>query len=93
MSKADLTPERLRHLVRYDLKTGVFTWRVNRTARAKAGSVAGTKNSLGYRQIGIDGHLHLAHRLAWLYVFGSHPKRRVLHINGVRDDNRFANLQ
>jgi hypothetical protein len=34
-------------------------------------------------------HLHV---LAWLYMTGELPKQRLLHINGDRTDNRFANL-
>lgn len=33
------------------------------------------------------------HRLAWLYVHGVDPPEQVDHINGVRHDNRLANLR
>jgi hypothetical protein len=41
----------------------------------------------------IDGQVYKAHRLAWVYVHGIEPKRHLDHINGVRDDNRIANLR
>ena len=90
--------ERLRELLNYDPKTGVFTWRVDRrngnVIRKKAGDVAGCKRGkTGYEIIGIDGKLYLAHRLAWQHVFGVKPSRQVDHINGDRSDNSLDNLR
>jgi HNH endonuclease len=34
-----------------------------------------------------------AHRLAWLITRGSWPIDQLDHINGIRDDNRLANLR
>jgi hypothetical protein len=56
--------------------------------------VAGSVNPCGYRQIKIDKHLYRAHRLAWLWMTGAWPiQEQVDHINGIRDDNRWANLR
>lgn len=91
MTTANLTAERLRELLDYDAETGVFRWRVTRT-RAKAGNVAGSRRN-GYIVIGCDGTSYFAHRLAWLYVYGRWPAPLIDHINGVRSDNRLANLR
>lgn len=83
---------RLRELLDYDPATGVFTWRLYR-GRVAAGSVAGSLDRYGYRQIQIDGKLHLAHRLAWLYVYGEWPSGELDHADGSRDSNGINNLR
>lgn len=88
-----LTAERLREALHYDHETGVFTWRSRTSNRVKIGDIAGAIDLNGYRLIGVDGRLYKAHRLAWLYVYGRWPVKQIDHINGVRDDNRFANLR
>lgn len=88
----ELTVERLHKLLSYDPNTGIFTWR-ERKGTARAGSTAGTPHSRGYWAITIDGKGHLAHRLAWLYVYGKWPARELDHINRVRNDCRIANLR
>lgn len=35
----------------------------------------------------------LAHRVAWVMSYGALPKNHIDHINGIRDDNRIANLR
>src|SRR5262245_52384097 len=67
-----LTAKRLRALLHYAPETGLFHWRQRRGNRA-AGGEAGHGEGTGYRAIRVDGHSHLAHRLAWLYVHGRHP--------------------
>ena len=55
---------------------------------------AGYTNIRGYVVINInDGNIFLAHRLAWLYVYGQMPSKHLDHINGIRHDNRIANLR
>lgn len=88
----ELTQERLKELLHYDPATGVFTWRVS-AGGVKAGSVAGSLYSNGYRLIGVKGKYYLAHRLAWLYTTGAWPLSGIDHRNGVCDDNRFCNLR
>lgn len=77
----------------YDPLTGHFTWKKRSSSRASAGSIAGRMQSLGYRQIKLRGKTFYAHRLAWLFVTGAMPAHEIDHINGNRDDNRFANLR
>jgi hypothetical protein len=94
MATPILTQARLKELLHYDPDTGIFINRAVRQGMRKgAGSIAGAKNSLGYVVIQVEKHKHFAHRLAWLYVYGSWPVNQIDHINRVRDDNRIANLR
>lgn len=87
-----LTQARLQELFAYDPAIGVFVRR-QRRGSGRAGQIAGTDNGWGYLQIVIDRKIYVAHRLAWLYVTGEWPARQLDHINGIRNDNRLANLR
>lgn len=91
---SDLTAEHVRNLLDYDPETGIFTWRVSTNSNgAKAGQRAGCRKPHGYRYVGVSGAEYSEHRLVWLYVYGRWPTEQVDHRNGVRDDNRIANLR
>jgi hypothetical protein len=93
MDKHDLiSQEFLRKHFRYDAETGAFI-RMRACDGKPAKRVCGTEHRLGYRVIGIARKLFYAHRLAWMYVYGKWPEGELDHINGVRDDNRIANLR
>ena len=83
----------LKRLLKYDPATGVFTWLVWRPNGVKAGDVAGFIESNGYRVISLYRKFYKAHRLAWFYMTGEWPKNELDHVNGVRTDNRLANLR
>ena len=85
------TQESLKALYHYDPETGIFTRAVSRR-RWKAGSECGTLAG-GYISINVDGTVYRAHRLAWVYMTGLEPKLDIDHINGIRTDNRWANLR
>lgn len=87
-----ITQHELHERLSYDPETGMFRWRHKRRG-LRAGSIAGTILSNGYRRIKQGSVLYLAHRLAWFYVHGEWPQRDIDHINGDRDDNRIENLR
>jgi len=88
----ELTTERLHEALSYDPNTGVFRWAISHR-RTVIGAIAGNLNDRGYRAICVDGKTYRAYRLAWFYVYGVWPVDQLDHINGVRDDNRIANLR
>lgn len=87
-----LTLIRLKEFLYYSKSTGEFTWRVSR-GKAKRGERAGSLDSEGYLNIGIDKKRYRAHRLAWFYVTGYWPKHEVDHKNRIRRDNKWKNLR
>ncbi len=88
-----LTQERLHFLLKYNQKTGAFTWNVRRGGKANAGTRSECLDSKGYYRVGIDGKRYLAHRLAWFYVYGVWPDGVIDHVNRNRTDNRLCNLR
>ena len=88
-----ISHERLASLLSYDPRTGLFTWKVNKTSRVRAGDTAGSLYNNGYIVLQIDGKDYGAHRLAWFYVTGEWPAAVVDHRNCIKTDNRFDNLR
>lgn len=91
--KPQLTHERLLALVTYDPQTGIFRWRKDMKGGCRAGEQVGYVDDLGYWRTSLDGARHRLHRVAWFYMHGAWPDHDIDHINGIRSDNRIANLR
>lgn len=92
MSKDSLPQSRLKELLNYDEKTGVFTW-VKNAGSKRSGSIAGCVNVDGYTVIHVDNNDYYAHRLAYLFMTGEFPKGNIDHKNGVKGCNVWGNLR
>lgn len=86
MADADLSAAILRLQFSYDPDTGAFV-------RRGESDPSGRLTTKGYRQIFVQGKRHMAHRLAWLYIYGEWPSRQLDHWNQLKDDNRINNLR
>jgi hypothetical protein len=90
-----ITQQKLHDLFIYDCDTGVFIRRIatGRNGRHRVGTIAGSIQNTGYIVIYVNGARYVAHRLAWLYMFGEWPLNDLDHINGVKKDNCIKNLR
>lgn len=48
---------------------------------------------MGYIEIGFEGTSYLAHRLAWLYIYGRWPTNTIDHLDGDKKNNAIKNLR
>lgn len=87
-----VTQELLHEIFSYDPETGIFVRNIYRSSKAKKGDIVGSPNN-GYLFISINRKTYAAHRLAWLYVYGYYPVKKLDHKNQIRHDNRISNLR
>jgi hypothetical protein len=87
-----ITQERLKELLRYNRRTGIFHWKVHRYC-VRAGAVAGHLQSDGYVRIKVDDKKYLAHTLAWLWVTGEWVYRGIDHKDLNPTNNKWRNLR
>lgn len=92
-----MTVERAREIFDYNPETGWLTWRKFKGMLVMPGQRAGSVDAHGYRVVNpkFEGKVtcNKEHRVIWLWMTGEWPKGQIDHINGVRDDNRWANLR
>ena len=89
--------DRLREVLDYDAKSGLFYWKVRLADCIHVGDEAGCEVTLAkgkkYIWIRFDGVLHQAHRLAWAHHYGEQPPRRIDHEDGDGCHNWIGNLR
>ena len=76
----------LRNRYNYDPETGEFSKKSGKPG-------CGRPATNGYLQIEVAGKRYMAHRLAWLWVYGVWPENQLDHMNQDRLDNRISNLR
>ncbi len=79
----------LKQKFKYDPETGFLTHLLGRFKGERAGSCS---KKDGYRYMSIDGQTYMEARIVWKLWHGYEPDF-IDHINGIRDDNRIANLR
>jgi hypothetical protein len=84
--------DKFKEELHYDKLTGRFLWLKHKKAE-RIGLYAEKDHPNGYRQIYIFKRNYLAHRLAWVFSFGSWPENHIDHINEDKKDNRIGNLR
>lgn len=87
-----LTQEYIKKIFTYNHETGELVWAIKPRQNVSIGDIAGCDH-LGYVRVTINRKGYLAHRLAWLYVYGEWPKELLDHINHIKTDNRIENLR
>jgi hypothetical protein len=88
-----ITAAHAREILRYDPETGSLRWRARAARCAIIGAEAGNVCQNGYVRIQIGGVGYLAHRLAWLMVYGEWPSHQIDHIDCNRRNNALGNLR
>lgn len=96
MKNKNITAQRVRELLNYDERSGVFTWKIAPNGRVCIGAPAGAKHKSKhggpeYLRIGLDGRYYMAHVLAWLHYYGEMPCGIIDHVDGRQ--NSIENLR
>ncbi len=85
------TRDRLLDLFDIDVDAGLIHWKRSRGRKA-AGALAGADTHDGYRRVTVDRKEFRTHALIYFIATDEWPPL-IDHINGLRSDNRIANLR
>jgi hypothetical protein len=96
-----ITYEELMERLSYNPETGIFIWHNRKLTKPQdktwnkkfAGKSTGYIRHNGYQIINISGREYACSRLAWMITYKKWPANEIDHINGIRSDNRIANLR
>lgn len=88
-----LTAQEIAEWFIYDPSTGLLRHRNARPNGRSGGTIAGSLQSGGYRQVRYMGRAHYAHRVAWLLMTGDWPAEEIDHIDHDRSNNQWSNLR
>ena len=87
-----VTQEEVKKLLHYSSSTGILIWRKARRG-IRYDMVDVYKGSGGFIIININYRNYRAHRLIWLYVYGTFPEYTIDHIDRNRTNNKIKNLR
>lgn len=94
MGKRDLTAEWLREHYHYEPESGIlYRTKLKNGIPVSPMKRAGVITNIGYRSVRIGLHTYSEHELIYLWMEGRHKEGYMDHLDGVRDNNKWANLR
>lgn len=96
MRKRKLTAETLalfQESLEYNPETGVLRWRKDPATNVRQGYMAGRRHQNGHLEVGLGKTTYMAHHVVWALAYGRFPERTLVHVNGIKTDNRLTNLR
>lgn len=89
----DLTQSDVRAVFDYDESNGWLIRKKDENGRPYNKPAGITPICSGYGRLRVNGKMYLAHRIIWLWYYGSWPIFEINHIDRDRMNNRISNLE